>query len=276
MSADALVDSLAEHPNAEEIVGVLARMVQLNDEQLSGLALSWNDNPLTAAARARALEPDSPLVLEVLGAFDSLAYLYEDDLDGEADYLTVPAPVAALALKATRDAIAAAYARPALEPAMYDALIAPWRALFSADEVLAPDFGPQHASVLDLFGVMASMACRSHDAEADRRWSEVLSVGTQVDLDRHGEALDRAWDAALLTDRRRLWTLVSRTGQEAFFRRCHECDRLGSAADGAVLALCLGAVVGVMMSDVLDEETRGLLVEPLGSLIPQQSEGIGR
>src|SRR5687767_5024234 len=100
MSSDARVDTLAEHPNADEILGVLARMVQLSDEQLSSLALGWHDNPLTAAARSRALEPDSPLVLEVLSAFDSLAYLYEDDLHGEAEYLTVPAPVAALALKA--------------------------------------------------------------------------------------------------------------------------------------------------------------------------------
>ncbi len=272
----ARVASLAEHPNAEEIVGVLARMVQLSDDQLSSLALGWHDNPLTAAARARALEPDSPLVLDVLGAFDSLAYLYADDLHGEADYLKVPAPVAALALKAVRDAIAAAYAKPVIENAMYDALIAPWRTLFSAGEVLTPDFGPQHASVLDLLALMASMACRSHDPEADRRWSEVLSTGTQVDLDRHGEALDRAWDAALLTERRRLWTLVSRSGQEAFYRRCYECDHRGSEADGAVLALCLGAVVGVMMGDVIDDETKALLLQPLESLIPQQPEGIGR
>lgn len=270
------VATLDQHPNVDEIVGVLARMATLTDGELSRLALSWRDDDETAQARQHALEPDSPLVVEVLAAFDSLAYLYADDLDGEADYLTVPAPVAVLALKAVRDAVAAAYARPVLSRAEHVALMAPWRGLFSPGDVLVPDFGPQHAGVLDLLGVMASMACRSHDEEADRRWCAVLHFGTSVDLDRHGAALDRAWDAALATERRRLWSLASRAGQEAFFRRCHECDRNGSEADGAVLALCLGALVGVMMGDALDEETRGLLLEPLDSVIPIQAEGIGR
>jgi len=270
------VATLAEHPNADEIVGVLARMVALSDDQLTNLALGWRDDDADAAVgRARALDPDSPLVVEVLGAFDSLAYLYADDLHGEADYLTVPAPVTALALKAVRDAIAAAYARPVLGPEQYAALIAPWRTLFAEGETTRPDFGPQHSDVLDVLAVMAALACRSHDAEADERWSTILSVGTQVDLDRHGDALDRAWDAALVTERRRLWSLVSRTGQEAFFRRCHQCDRNGSEADGAVLALCLGAAVGVMMGDVLDAESRRLLLEPLRSVISHQPEVVG-
>jgi len=269
------VSALGEHPNCAEIVSVLARMVQLTDEQISALALVWRDDDVTAAGRASALDPDSPLVLEALAAFDSLAYLYADDLQGEAPYLTLPAPVTALGLKAVRDAIAAAYARPVLEASEYTALIAPWRGVFPDASVLAPYFGPQHQAVLDLLGVMSSMACRSHDAVAEARWLAVLDSAERVDLERHGHAVDDAWDAAVLTQRRRLWGLASRSGQEAFYRRCAQCERSGHEADGAVLVLCLGAVVGVMMGDVLAEGVRELLVSPLETLIPQQSEGVG-
>lgn len=270
------VTTLDDHPNAPEIVAVLAAMVQLTDEQISELAVAWFDTELTSAARARALDADTPLILEVLAAFDSLAYLYADDLGGEASYLTVPAPVTALALKAVRDAVAAAYARPVLTAAHYDALVAPWRSVFRDAALRAPDFGPHHHDVLSLLGVLASMACRSHDSEAGRRWSSVLEMGAHVDLELHGEAVDRAWDAAVITQRRRLWGLVSRTGQEAFNRRCAQCDRSGHEADPAVLALCLGAIVGVMMGDVIDADARALLVAPLESLVGYPTGGMGR
>ncbi|HVE98931.1 MAG TPA: hypothetical protein VNA12_07105 [Mycobacteriales bacterium] len=265
------ISTLEDHPNADEIVGVLALMVQLSDAEISALAVAWRDTDVTADARAQALDADTPLVLEVLAAFDSLAYLYADDLDGEASYVTLPAPVTALALKAVRDAVAAAYARPSLGARQYDALIAPWRTVFPSGAAQAPDFGPQHHDVLSLLGVLSSMACRSHDVEAGRRWSSVLELGGRVDLERHGDAVDQAWDAALVTQRRRLWGLVSRSGQEAFYRRCAHCERSGHEADAAVLALCLGAVVGVMMGDVLDDDARALLVAPLEALAPYQA-----
>ncbi len=267
--------TLEEHPNCAEIVEVLARMVALTDEQIFALAVAWRDDDVTTVGRATALSPDSPLVLEALAAFDSLAFLYADDLQGEAEYITVPAPVTALALKAVRDAIAAAYSRPVLTRQEYAALLAPWRGVFPDASVIAPDFGPQHQAVLDLLGVMASMACRSHDADAEKRWATVLDLGTRIDVEGHGDAVDRAWDAAILTRRRRLWGLVSRSGQEAFFRRCTQCEWVGHEDDGAVLALCLGAAVGVMMSDVLDEDARALLLSPLRALIAQQPEGVG-
>lgn len=270
------IETLDTHPNAEEIVGVLAQMVQLSDTEISTLAVEWCDTDVTAVARARALDADAPLVLEVLAAFDSLAFLYADDLHGEADYLTLPAPVTALALKAVRDAVAAAYAQPVLPAAHYAALVRPWRAVFPGMTVQAPDFGPQHHDVLSVLGVLASMACRSHDSEAGRRWTSVLELAAQVDLELHGDAVDRAWDAAVLTHRRRLWGLVSRSGQEAYNRRCAECARAGHEADGAVLALCLAAVVGVMMSDVLDDAVRALLMAPVEALVPRPAQGIGR
>ncbi|HVE64748.1 MAG TPA: hypothetical protein VNB94_13230 [Mycobacteriales bacterium] len=265
------MSSLHEHPNCDEVVEVLARMTTLTDDQLAELAAGWCDDDVTSAGRATALGPDSPLVLEVLAAFDSLEYLYADDLQGEAAYLTISAPVTALALKAVRDAIAAAYARPVLTRSEYVALLAPWRATFPDSSYCAPDFGPQHAAVVAALGLMSSMACRSHDPHAQQRWSSVLEQGEQVDLERHGDAVDHAWDAALLTQRRRLWGLASRSGQEAFFRRCAQCDRAGHEADGVVLALCLGAVVGIMMGDVLDDDSQALLRSPLGALLAAQT-----
>ena len=103
---------LEEHPNLAEVLGVLAQLAHVGDADLPRLAEAWTNNSAVAEARDKALSPDSPLVLEALAAFEALTSLFEDDLAGEAAYVTVDPAVTSTALKAIRDAIAGAYAQP--------------------------------------------------------------------------------------------------------------------------------------------------------------------
>lgn len=264
------ITSLDDHPNADEIVDVLARMVDLSDEQITRLAAAWRNDEHVAAARSTALSPDSPLVLEALASFDSLAFLYADDLAGTADYVHVPAPVTALALKAVRDAIAAAYAKPVLSAEAHRLLQAPWRAVFGRSTGAMPDFGPQHSTIIEMLSALPYLACRSHDTAATEQFESLLAAGLHVDPEEHALAFDRAWHAAITTRRRRLWQLATRSAHEAYYRRCARCDRAGSDEDRMVLALCLGAVVGVLVKDVLDDKTVATLAAPAAVLVPQQ------
>lgn len=264
------VRSLDEHPNADEIVGVLAQVVHLDDTATTELARLWRNDPAIAAARARALQPDSPLVLDVLNAFDSITDLYADDLAGEADYLTLPAPVTALGLKAVRDAVAAAYARPALDEGDYERLMAPWRGVFADSPRRMPDFGPQHHEVVELLGTVPTLTCHTHDDSAGERWQTVFTSGLLVDPTAHEAALDSAWQAAVVTRRRRQWRLAVRSAMEGYFRSCARCARTVNDDDRTVVALCLGAVAGTLVRDVLDAESARTLTMPLAGLIPQQ------
>ena len=136
-----LIGSLDAHPNLPEILGVLAQLPHISDADLGRLAEGWHNTVFLAEARARALDPDSPLVLEVLAAFEAVQALFADDVSGEADYVELDPEIASVALKAIRDAIAAAYAEPLLSRAEHAGLIAPWRAVYETAIVNEPDLG---------------------------------------------------------------------------------------------------------------------------------------
>src|SRR3954451_11734563 len=137
------VQQLEDHPNLSEVLEVLAHLAHIGDQDLLVLAESWTNSSMIAAARDRALSPDSPLVLEVLAAFEAVAELFQEDLAGEAAYVTVDPAITTTALKAVRDAIAAAYARPVLSRSEHAALMAPWHATFPVARVDEPDLGPR-------------------------------------------------------------------------------------------------------------------------------------
>ena len=122
------ITSLDEHPNAAEINAILGRVDRLEAGELCSLARAWAKDPAIAAARSKSLQPDSPLILDVLCAFEMVSEVYAEALAGR----TQDAPVTTLALKAVRDAIAAAYARPSLSREDHRRLIAPWRSVFPA------------------------------------------------------------------------------------------------------------------------------------------------
>jgi len=120
---------------------------RLTDREFARLADGWRDNTFLAKARDHALSPNAPLVVEVLTAFERVDAILFDPapLDAEQTDDGEPAVRHALgvalrpqlansALKAIRDALAAAYARPILGRAEYIALIGPWRRLFPSGE----------------------------------------------------------------------------------------------------------------------------------------------
>ena len=265
----ATITSTETHPHCAEILGVLAQIVHLDDEGLRRLALAWRDTPDVSRARDRALQPDTPLILEVLAAFDSIAGLFADDLAGTAPYVTVPAPTTALALKAVRDAVAAAYARPVLSAQEYAELSAPWHSVYPERRMQMPDFGPQHHEVLALLTSVPGLACHRHDDVAGDLWRALLMHAKGIDPESHGKAIESAWQAAVITGRRRLWFLASRSAQEGYTRACGSCARVATDDDRAVLAVCLGVVAAMLVRDVLDDESAATLLAPVASLMPQ-------
>ena len=264
----AVITSTETHPHCAEILGVLAQVVHLDDEGLRRLALAWRDTAEVARARDKALQPETPLILEVLSAFDSIAGLFADDLAGAAPYVTVPAPTTALALKAVRDAIAAAYARPVLTAQEYAELSAPWHSVFPDRRMQMPDFGPQHHEVLALLTSIPGLACHRHDPGSENLWNNLLIHARGIDPEAHGRAVESAWQAAVITGRRRLCNHASRSAQEGYTRACGSCARTATDDDKAVVAICLGVVAAMLVRDVLDSESADTLLAPVASLMP--------
>jgi len=262
-----------DHPNRAEIFSVLAQMIHLTDEQLPVLAAAWTNTELTARARSHALSPEAPLILEVLTAFDSVTFLFADDLHGAATYVTLDPTVTVVALKAVRDAIAAAYAEPVLSREEHAALLRPWRTIFPTNHLDQPDFGPDRDDIARLFRLLPSLGGRCHDDVGRLLWHSVNERAASVDPVAHSAALDVAWEAAIVTRRRRLWRLARRTGTEAFTRRCPACsETAGSQEDAQLLGYCLGGVYGMLVRDAIDDSTFETLFGPVAGLVPQQRE----
>jgi hypothetical protein len=134
------VSSLDLHPNLAEILGVLSQVSRLTGRDMANLAQGWRDTTFVHVARAHALGPDTPLVLEVLATFERVDEFFRDELLRADDYLNddgaataVKPQVVKHALHAVRDAVAAVYARPILSRSEYHALIGPWQRAFSAN-----------------------------------------------------------------------------------------------------------------------------------------------
>ncbi len=265
------VTRLEEHPNLVEVLGVLAQLAHISDDDLGALSAAWVNSPALSESRDRALSPDSPLVVEVLAAFDAVAALFADDLSGAADYVAVECEVTVRALKAVRDAIAAAYARPVLNRTEHAALLRPWRAVFPQSTVAEPDLGPRSAQVKALLSMLPRLSGRCHDAVGQRLFDALVDRSFVSEADR-AEAVATAFDAAVLTSRRRVWALIRRTGTEGLLRPCGTCRRpVARARDQArVLDLCLDAACALLVSDAVPDACTDLLADPVLALIPQQ------
>ena len=268
------VARLEDHPNLAEVVGVLAQLAHISDDDLPQLAAAWCNSPALTIARDRALGPDSPLVVEVLAAFEALGALFADDVLGEASYLAVEPAVAIRALKAVRDAIAAAYARPALSRQDHAALMRPWRLVYPQQTVAEPDLGPRSEQVKAVLGVFPLLAGRCHDATGRALFEALVDRSFVAEFER-AEAAASAFQAAVLTSRRRVWALVRRTGAEHLARPCPDCRRAVGQDEGEsrrVLDLCLDAACALLVADALPDDCTFLLTEPVTSLIPLQRE----
>jgi hypothetical protein len=267
----AVIDTLDEHPNLPEILGVLAQLPQITDSELERLAGAWHNTVALAEARARALDADSPLVLEVLAAFEAVQSLFAEDLDGDEDYVQVDPEVASVALKAVRDSIAAAYARPILTRSEHGALMAAWRCVYPVDAVEEPDLGQRASEVKALLSAMPMLATRCHDERAASLYESILDMSWTLDEDVRSVARDEAWQAAILTSRRRVWGLVRRSGAEGIGRFCSTCRTRANDDDTVrVLALCLDAACALLVADAIDDNLVDVLTLPVQSLIPRQ------
>jgi hypothetical protein len=272
-----MIRTLEEHPNLAEVLGVLAQLSHIGDEDLPRLAAAWSNSVGVAEARHRALQPDSPLVLEVLAAFDALVALFADDLRGSADYVVVDTATTTTALKAVRDAIAAVYARPSLSRGDHELLLRPWRSVYPAGIVVEPDLGPRAAEVKQLLQALTTLSTRCHDATGQAVYDALADRSFVAETDR-AEAVESAFQAAVLTSRRRVWALVRRSGAEALARPCPACRRgpevttSGDREQQRVLALCLDAACALLVADTLPDPLTDLLTEPVTGLVPLQRE----
>jgi hypothetical protein len=271
----ARVARLEEHPNLEEILGVLAQLAHISDADLPRLAEGWTNNVAVAEARSKALSPDSPLICEVLAVFEAVSALFADDLAGEASYLVVERSVASTALKAVRDAIAAVYARPILARSEHAALLQPWRRVFPTATVDEPDLGPQSELVKALLAMMPTLADRCHDDAGRALFEALVDRSFAAESDR-AQAVETAFQAAVLTSRRRIWALIRRSGAEGMSRPCQTCRRGPGRAHDAdrehqrVMTLCLDAACALLVADALPDEFFKMLTTPVTSLIPGQ------
>src|SRR5687768_1099434 len=184
----ATVSRLEEHPNLPEVLGVLAQLAHIDDAHLVALADAWVNSPALSEARDRALSPESPLVVEVLAAFDALGALFADDIAGEAAYVVVDSAVTVRALKAVRDAIAAAYARPVLSKAEHAALLRPWRSVFPQPTVDEPDLGPRAAQVKVLLSTLPQLSARCHDEAGKALFDALVDRSFIAEADRASAA----------------------------------------------------------------------------------------
>ncbi|MDP3712543.1 MAG: hypothetical protein Q8R60_08675 [Mycobacteriales bacterium] len=268
----ATITRLEEHPNLDEVLGVLAQLAHVTDADLPRLAGAWHNSPAAAEARARALAPDSPLVCEVLAAFDAVSALFEDDLTG-APWVTVDTDVAVTALKAVRDAIAAAYARPVLSRGEHGLLMAAWREVYPTAMVGEPDLGPRATTVKALLGQLPRLSVRCHDPAGRELYDGLVASTMTGESDRELAGRD-AYQAAVMTSRRRVWALVRRTAAEGVARPCPQCRRSATVESDRdamrVLVLVLDAACALLVADALPDDALDALVGPVRHLIPAQ------
>lgn len=283
-----VLTSLDEHPNLHEILGILAQVPRLTERQVSRLAHGWRDNTFLASARDHALSPDSPLIVDVLAAFDRIDAMFFDDLgDDEAETQAIDVDCSALkphlvntALKAVRDALAAAYARPILGRAEYVALIGPWRCTFPADgAVTASGIVTRTAAVEDVLDAMSTLSTRCHDPHARAMFASLADAARNRDLEATGIARETAWKQAAAAGRRRQWTLLRQTVHDAVSGPCAGCRDAMSGAEQRtddeslqlielVRCVCADAVCGLLMADALEPATVRTLVDAAAKLLP--------
>lgn len=263
------ITRLEEHPNLRGILAVLARLAHITDSEVLALAQAWRNSPHIAVARDKALSPDSPLVVEVLAAFDALSALYADDLEGSHDYVTLPTEVTTVALKAVRDAIAAAYARPALTRIEYAALSRPWRTVFPRTTVSEPDLGPGAADVKRVLAALPTLVRRCHDDVSRDAYEGLLLAALTLDGHDHAAMMEAAFEAAVRTGRRRVWTLVRRSAIEGLARQCPSCRNRpveDAYPDERVVELCADLACAMLVVDALGTTATSTLTGPLHML----------
>ncbi|HVT22747.1 MAG TPA: hypothetical protein VHE57_15300 [Mycobacteriales bacterium] len=263
-----VISTLDAHPNALEILSITSQLPCITDLALAELAGAWQNTSELAEARRHALEPDSPLVFDALAAFETVQVIFAEEIRGGEEYLTVEPEVASTALKAVRDAIAGAYARPVLSPTEHAALTRAWRAVYPNDRLTAPDLGNRGADVNTLLQALPRLAATCHDREAMAEHAAIVKAVASLDEDIRCAAREEAWHAAILTSRRRIWHLVRHTGEGERKRYCHPCrERARDADTDRVLRVCIDAACGLLVAGALEDDIVDVLTAPVDCLL---------
>jgi hypothetical protein len=146
-----------------------------------------------------------------------------------------------------------------------------WREVYPTDIVDEPDLGERSAEVKALLQAMPLLATRCHDSGAASMYDSILAMTWSLDEDVREVARDEAWHAAVLTNRRRVWGLVRRSGAEGISRYCSQCrTRCDDEDAGRVLAVCLDAACALLVADAIDDNLVDVLTLPVQALIPRQ------
>lgn len=269
------IRNLDEHPDQAEIVGVLSQVPHVSDDELRRLARAWRNTVAVAEARRRALLPDSPLVVDVLAAFDTIGALYEDEVCGDAEPGSVEPAIVVTALRAMRDAVAGAYARPTLARGEHHCLTRAWRSVFPRARLTEPDLGPGSPQVRELLRALPRLADRCHDTAALRLYDGLAVEGMTRCDDDADEARREALAAAARSNRRRVWTLMQRSVAERIGRGCPDCRRSAargepSIDDERVLSVCSDAASALLVGDVLPPQLLACLTHPVRHLVGLQ------
>ena len=190
-------------------------------------------------------------------------------MNGGEDYLTVDSEVTGTALKAIRDAIAAAYAQPILNASEHSALMRAWRSVYPTDVVEAPDFGIRPDDVTSLLTAMPRLAAHCHDASAAAEYASILVADAAIDEDIRCAARDEAWHAAILTSRRRVWQFLRCSAADRLTSYCTTCRKRQRDLDTArILTLCVDAACGLLVAAALEDDIVEVLTSPVNCLLP--------
>jgi hypothetical protein len=262
------ISTLDSHPNALEILSITSQLPCITDLCLAELAGAWQNTSELAEARRHALEPDSPLVFDALAAFETVQVIFAEEIRGGEDYLTVEPEVASTALKAVRDAIAGAYARPVITTAEHASLTRAWRAVYPGDRLTAPDLGNRSSDVNTMLQAVTRLAASCHDHSAIAEHAAILKAGAALDEDIRCAAREEAWHAAVLTSRRRTWHLIRHTGDCERKKYCRTCrERAREADTDRVLRLCIDAACGLLVAGALEDDIVDVLTAPVECLL---------
>ena len=194
--------------------------------------------------------------------------IFAEEIRGGEEYLTVEPDVASTALKAVRDAIAGAYARPAITAAEHASLTRAWRVVYPTDRLTAPDLGNRSSDVNTLLQAVPRLAATCHDHSAMPEHAAILKAGAAIDEDIRCAAREEAWHAAVLTSRRRIWQLIRHTGESERKRYCKTCrERARDADTDRVLRLCIDAACGLLVAGALEDDIIDVLSAPVDCLL---------
>lgn len=239
MRVNALWPGTGAHPSPDAVAAVLDRVPDLTERELRDLADGFGDGMHAATARARALDPDLPWILDVLQVFDICERLYAGEPSPDSPELI------AQALRGVRDAVAAAYAQPVLRRADHAALMRPWRhAVRDRLTELPP-------AVQRALGELRALPARCHDPAASARWNELALIALGRDSDEHRVAVESAHVLAVAAGREMAWQAVRRCATEAISRRCTACGTRPDLGSLRVLALAVDASCGLLVSDLV-------------------------